>query len=44
VDPDRVISLAKVLTDSVSQTTTSKSPAKAAAKTAEKSKAKRATK
>jgi hypothetical protein len=48
VDPERVISLAKVLTDSVGRTTASKSPAKAVAKTvakpATKSKVKRAPK
>jgi hypothetical protein len=44
VDPERVISLAKLLTDSVSQTAASKSPPKAVAKTAAKAKAKRATK
>ena len=44
VDPERVISLAKVLTDSVGQSAGSKKPAKAAAKPAAKPKAKRSTK
>jgi pimeloyl-ACP methyl ester carboxylesterase len=44
VDPERVISLAKVLTDSVGKTAASKSPAKKAVKTAAKSKVKGASK
>jgi pimeloyl-ACP methyl ester carboxylesterase len=42
VDPERVISLAKILTDSVGKTATSKSPAKRAVKTATKPRTKRA--
>ena len=44
VDPERVISLAKVLTDSVGKTAASKSPEKRAVKTAAKSSVKRASK
>jgi hypothetical protein len=40
VDPERVIGLAKVLTDSVDKTTASKVPAKAAVKQAKKPAAK----